>query len=144
MLLLGIYLRVTISPLSPSRCFDYERRHGQIKSFNYYPLSSEPNPRNLRVKVTKNNRHFVDSTISSQVSITIVNAIPESESVIRLKNNEWSSKWPLTIDIHQKETFLWLHSMNDTNSNCDLGQIIRIIGLVWTRLVSQFIHSFIY
>ena len=45
---------------------------------------------------------------------------------------------------HWLSTFLWLHSMNDTNSNCDLGQIIRIIGLVWTRLVSQFIHSLIH
>ena len=49
-------------------------------------------PPESKSQSNKEQSSFVDSTISSQVSITIVNAIPESESVVGLKNNEWSSK----------------------------------------------------
>lgn len=66
----------------------------------------------------------------------------------KCKYREWISRWTqeqrMIIKVTNDYRLFWLHSMNDTNSNCDLGQIIRIIGLVWTRLVSQFIHSFIH
>lgn len=75
---------------------------------------------------------------------TIVNAIPES--VNQSLGSRTTNDHQMTTDYrHSSEgDVLWLHSMNDTNSNCDLGPIIQIIGLVWTRLVSQFIHSLIH